>query len=324
MRSSLAYSAIIVSLLGTTGLAAPLDARSQPIPAGTPDTYTGNQPGNKQTYTAPPNAGSFVPVEQYRDQMLKMHNDVRAIHGVPALTWSQDLVNYGQTNSQHCVYGHSKTLQRDHIGENILQGGGDPVQMGRQLWYDNELRMYNFNNQGFSTATGHLTAMIWKNTQEVGCSMQKCGYQNIVKCNFRPAGNSLNQGAFKANVFPPKGGSTYDNYQSNNQDNQYQSNNGNYYQPSRQQSNGNYYNSYQPTRPYTPNGNNDFSPDQSYNKPQGSQSGPNNQFYSDQPGQRYGPSTGDQGQEQPKQYNQDNSQQSSKPYRNYNTYQTYD
>ncbi|KAK6531977.1 hypothetical protein TWF694_003140 [Orbilia ellipsospora] len=298
MWSSLAYSAILVSLLGTTGLAVPLDARSQPATGGAPTT--GNQPGNKQSYQAPTNAGSFVPVEQYKDQMLKMHNDVRALHGVPPLTWSQDLVNYGQSHSQHCVYGHSRTLQQDRIGENILQGGGDPVQMGRQLWYENELRQYNFNNQGFSMATGHLTAMIWKSTQEVGCSMQKCGYQNIVKCNFRPQGNM--QGAFPANVFPPKGGSTSNNnYQSNQGGNQ----------PSRQQNGNNYSGSTQPSRPYTPNGSNDYSP----NRP-GSTAG--------SPSQNRQQKYGNQGQRQPAQYSQDNgSRQSSNPYQNYNTYQTY-
>ena len=49
-------------------------------------------------------------------------------------------------------------------GENLAMG--DP-ESATDRWY-NEVDKYDFQNPGYSNATGHFTALVWKDTKEVG------------------------------------------------------------------------------------------------------------------------------------------------------------
>jgi hypothetical protein len=77
-------------------------------------------------------------------------------------------------------------------------------------WY-NELYSpgYNYNRPGFTSGTGHFTAMVWKSTRELGCgaATRRAGRWNKVYvvchyCNSTP--NITNRGYFRANVMPLK------------------------------------------------------------------------------------------------------------------------
>ncbi|KAK6356795.1 hypothetical protein TWF718_001136 [Orbilia javanica] len=160
------------------------------------------QPSNPVSYRPPADTSSFLPESQYRDALLRVHNNCRAAHGVPAMKWSQDLVNYAQSNTPTCAFAHTRTLGRDGMGENILYGPGSPESMVQTMWYDNELKLYNFARQGFAMSTGHMTQMVWKETAEVGCAVKKCPQGTYVKCNYRRPGNV--SGRFESNVPAPR------------------------------------------------------------------------------------------------------------------------
>ena len=82
-------------------------------------------------------------------------------------------------------------------------------------WY-NEIQFYNYNNPGFSGATGHFTQVIWKSSTQVGCGLsvnyqrQLVGttywnfYMAYVSCNYSPAGNNISNGQFALNVLAKK------------------------------------------------------------------------------------------------------------------------
>ncbi|EEC02687.1 conserved hypothetical protein, partial [Ixodes scapularis] len=71
-----------------------------------------------------------------------------------------------------------------------------------KAWYD-EIKDYNFNNGGFSGATGHFTQVVWKNSTKLGCGWARSHRNNIyVVCNYSPPGNYMDK--FKENVLRPK------------------------------------------------------------------------------------------------------------------------
>jgi len=57
-----------------------------------------------------------------------------------------------------------------------------------------EREEYNWNNPGFSEATGHFTQLVWSNTTTVGCGRTSCAGENqtpgwYVVCEYFPPGN---------------------------------------------------------------------------------------------------------------------------------------
>jgi hypothetical protein len=68
-----------------------------------------------------------------------------------------------------------------------------------EMWY-NEKEYYNFNRGGFSMQTGHFTAMVWKESTQLGIG---CGSANgcvvVVAC-YKPLANMMGQ--FSSNVLP--------------------------------------------------------------------------------------------------------------------------
>ena len=57
-------------------------------------------------------------------------------------------------------------------GENLAWGYPDfPAAI--QGWYD-EGKKYDYNKPGFTSETGHFTAMVWKATTDLGCGVANC------------------------------------------------------------------------------------------------------------------------------------------------------
>ncbi|KAK6535766.1 hypothetical protein TWF281_000018 [Arthrobotrys megalospora] len=136
-----------------------------------------------------------------RSDMLKYHNTWRAHHGAPALKWSASLAIAALRSARKCVFAHTKN---NKYGENIAAGTYTNPAFYASLWY-NEVSKYNFNNPGFSMETGHFTAIVWKNTKQIGCAYVKnCagGLPNMLFCEYYPAGNVLPASNFRTNVLP--------------------------------------------------------------------------------------------------------------------------
>ena len=92
-------------------------------------------------------------------------------------------------------------------GENLayFRGYGIDImtllKLSIDMWYK-EHTLYDYTNPTFSTATGHFTCLVWKNSVKfgMGISISDPG-KVIISMNTSPAGNVL--GEFKTNVFPP-------------------------------------------------------------------------------------------------------------------------
>lgn len=153
-----------------------------------------NQNAGQQPATTPtqPAAGGSI-----RGEVLARHNQLRAQHCVPALAWSDRLAGIAQDWANRCVFEH----RPGNLGENLAIGtsGAFPPASQVQSWYD-EVSSYDYatGQSRDGQAIGHFTQVIWRATTQVGCAVASCNGQDLLVCNYSPAGNLT--GAYRENV----------------------------------------------------------------------------------------------------------------------------
>ncbi len=136
------------------------------------------------------------------EEWLQAHNNYRLRHGIAAVAWSVELAASAQAYAETCSSGHSGS----GYGENLAWASYD---MGRsavvKMWYD-EAELYDYDNPGFDSATGHFTQLLWKGTMEIGCgytgrcAKEGSAMKNAWVCQYNPPGNY--RGEFLENVLP--------------------------------------------------------------------------------------------------------------------------
>nr|WOG36182.1 uncharacterized protein [Candida metapsilosis] len=167
---------------------------SKPKPSAT--TKAQNKTTTKATPSPTPKATSSD--SSFTNAILSAHNVKRAAHGVPALSWSQELYNYAQNvaNSYDCS-GNLKHTSSPY-GEN-LGVGYSSAQSVVNAWYA-EGKNYNYQS---ATTFDHFTQVVWKSTTQLGCAYKDCsakGWGMYVICNYKEVGNMKGQG--RQNVLP--------------------------------------------------------------------------------------------------------------------------
>ncbi|MDY0041958.1 MAG: CAP domain-containing protein, partial [Desulforhabdus sp.] len=138
------------------------------------------------------------------EQWLQAHNNYRALHGVPSVTWSDTVAASAQAWADTCPSGHSSS----GYGENIAWASyALTPQSVVDLWYAEE-QYYDYNNPGTSLdpnePIGHFTQVVWKNTTQIGCGCKTgCAspYYCACVCQYNPPGNYIGQ--YAENVLPP-------------------------------------------------------------------------------------------------------------------------
>ncbi|CAK6960610.1 GLI pathogenesis-related 2%2C like [Scomber scombrus] len=147
--------------------------------------------------------------KQFAEEVLQCHNEYRKKHQSPPLKLSSKLsgeaARYAESLASTRILKHSVESSRGSCGENLAWASYD--QSGKDVadrWYD-EVKQYNFNRPGFSSGTGHFTAMVWKSTKKLGVGKATASDgSSFVVARYFPAGNITNQGHFENNVLPPK------------------------------------------------------------------------------------------------------------------------
>ena len=146
-------------------------------------------------------------LETIRNVILSRHNTYRKQHQVDDLVRNSAIEEiaqaYSETLAASTVFQHSlNKFNGFPLGENIYRNFGISVDGNDAVdtWYD-QINMYDFKNQGFSTNTGHFTQLVWKGSKNLGCGIA-CGSACIVICNYFPPGNLFDE--FESNVFPKK------------------------------------------------------------------------------------------------------------------------
>lgn len=149
-------------------------------------------------------ATSAVPRDWMRAS-LDAHNELRALHGVPPLAWSDDCYREAKEQADICqaqgkmIHGHPLGF---HHGQNIFwcSRPGKSAQYAARTWHhEMEKPGWDFENPPQSTrGCGHFTAVVWKGTTHVGVATSEDGC--FILANYYPPGNYVGRAA--ENVFP--------------------------------------------------------------------------------------------------------------------------
>lgn len=118
---------------------------------------------------------------------LDAHNANRASWGAAPLLWSRTLANYAQTVSNTCQFAHSN----GPYGENLAIGSGLTCKRSVELWMAEAKDWPPGGQPGFSSATGHFSAIVWKTTTQVGCAIKACNGRQFITCSYNPPGNVI-------------------------------------------------------------------------------------------------------------------------------------
>jgi len=148
------------------------------------------------------------------------HNRLRAMHGVPALTWDTALASNAQVWVNGChtdkdandnvFFCHQQDCgPGDPYGENLSFHYGDPPQTPAGVvdgWYC-EINVYDFDNPvltggvmfGCAPADnpnkvdGHFTQVVWRDSAKLGCAKNTCSLSGnsgpLWACEYAPPGN---------------------------------------------------------------------------------------------------------------------------------------
>ena len=164
------------------------------------DSNTNKKNNTDDNYSQPISGTDF------QKSALDAHNNYRAKHHVGKLVLNQELCDIAQKYAEELArtgnFAHShNNFHGDNMGENLFACYGMKIngKMMTDDWY-NEVNMYNFNNPGYISGTGHFTQIVWKGSKQVGFGYAQArdGYYYGV-ANYYPAGNFI--GEFEENVF---------------------------------------------------------------------------------------------------------------------------
>ncbi len=138
---------------------------------------------------------------------LSLHNNLRTLHQVADLEWSESLAVSAQNWANGCSKSHELNSP---YGENLYWSSGHSgAKDAMNFWYAErsnyeERSQYYKSEVGFSSVDAHFTQIIWKGSRKLGCATTYCAADksHFSVCRYDPHGNI--NGAFVANVLPPK------------------------------------------------------------------------------------------------------------------------
>jgi len=149
-------------------------------------------------------------------------NEYRCMHGVGKVTWDNRLAEKakqwadrsasgerGNSGSPHDPKLNTEKIDGYSMGENMaFRPSNNAFAKANFQWYDEVEECTNFPgctaSGGFTSGTGHFTAMVWKSVQKIGCAVSSSkgsfhgrSYYFYV-CRYWPAPNM--RGKFTSNV----------------------------------------------------------------------------------------------------------------------------
>ena len=185
----------------TTEPPPPPPTTTEPPPPPPPTTTEAPPPPPATTEQPPPPPPPPSSGGSDRELWLSLHNNLRAQHNAPAMTWSDAAEAAAQQWANNCQFKHSGGSVGP-FGENLAAGTGDSYnpQTAFQAWADEESE-YNPS----SPKSSHYTQVVWRGSTQLGCALAMCdgifdgfGQSRFYVCEYAPQGNVVGQ--FAENV----------------------------------------------------------------------------------------------------------------------------
>ena len=175
------------------------------ISAGVAWAEPGAQPARAASACDSPEVATLVTPEE-QQQMLDLHNTLRAKYGAPPLTWDATLASCAQDWANQRAAGEQQAHRSpNRYGENVFGNWSccDPAAftstpadpMG--FWGGEEPNYDVATNSCVAgTVCGHFTQVVWSTTTQLGCgkaltpdSPQPGATSASWVCNYNPPGN---------------------------------------------------------------------------------------------------------------------------------------
>ncbi|KAE8750929.1 hypothetical protein FOCC_FOCC002357 [Frankliniella occidentalis] len=153
--------------------------------------------------------------EDLAQEGLRLHNEYRRQHGVPALRLSTQLCEYARDWARTLAREDRFAHRPDgRYGENIFcawspdSGTGPSSRVGAKeacdTWYK-EIKDHPFGQEPRLLKSGHFSQMVWKESKELGLGIARSkNGRTIIVANYHPRGNYIGQ--FADNVPRPTSG----------------------------------------------------------------------------------------------------------------------
>jgi hypothetical protein len=152
----------------------------------------------------PPLRDAAAGNDAFAREILRAHNQVRCLHGAPPLAWHEGVAAYARNWVSRGRFAHSDAYNAPigPLGENLYASSEVPGPAEAvQAWYGEVSR---YRPAGPSGATGHFTALIWKDVRYLGCARAGgnlfCNYWSGTKASDCTTPNM--QGCYREQVLP--------------------------------------------------------------------------------------------------------------------------
>ncbi|XP_062593362.1 peptidase inhibitor 15-A-like [Saccostrea cucullata] len=151
-----------------------------------------------------------IPVDQYKQQLLDVHNAYRAQQGaadMQALVWDDTLSKEAGSWIKRCNFKHEMKGRGENLAfDSNPKKTEELINSSIKAWYD-EIKDYNYNRKSCAPRSCHYTQVVWAKTRKVGCAMEKCNYLQAfgrpvknawyLACYYDPKGNDISEYPFE-------------------------------------------------------------------------------------------------------------------------------